>query len=47
VLVMIGDRPWPNFNVADSLLVAGVGVMLLHTFFFEGRAQAPQAPATQ
>lgn len=35
ILVMIGDWPWPNFNIADSLLVTGVGIMLIHTFFFD------------
>ena len=28
----IGDRHWPTFNVADILLVVGVGLILLHSF---------------
>ena len=30
---------WPNFNIADSLLVAGVGILLLHAFLH------PESPA--
>jgi signal peptidase II len=30
---------WPNFNIADSLLVVGVAVLLLHAFLH------PEAPA--
>jgi signal peptidase II len=26
--------PWPNFNIADSLLVVGVACMLIHNLFF-------------
>lgn len=26
--------PWPNFNIADSLLVVGVVLMLIHNLFF-------------
>lgn len=29
--------PWPNFNIADSLLVVGVLLMLVHNFFFVGK----------
>jgi len=32
ILVMIGRRPWPNFNIADSLLVCGASLLLWHTF---------------
>lgn len=28
ILVMFGDWPWPTFNIADSLLVCGAGVLL-------------------
>ena len=24
---------WPNFNIADSLLVVGAGMLLYHSFF--------------
>ena len=30
VLCMIGTYPWPNFNIADSLLVCSVILLLLH-----------------
>ena len=35
ILVMIGSWPWPNFNIADSLLVLGVGILLIHGLFFD------------
>jgi signal peptidase II len=37
ILVMIGDWPWPTFNIADSLLVCGAVLLLWHAF-----ATAPQ-----
>ncbi len=33
ILVMIGTRPWPNFNIADSLLVCGAILLALFAFF--------------
>lgn len=33
ILVMIGRWPWPTFNIADSLLVCGAGLLLWHAFF--------------
>lgn len=33
ILVMIGDWPWPTFNVADSALVCGAGLLVIHAFF--------------
>lgn len=35
ILVMIGSYHWPNFNVADSLLVCGAGLLLFHLVFFD------------
>lgn len=32
VLVMIGRWQWPNFNVADSLLVCGAMLLIWHSF---------------
>ncbi len=29
--------PWPNFNLADSFLVAGAGLILVHSFFASRR----------
>lgn len=33
ILVMIGDWPWPNFNIADSMLVVGVSLLFIATIF--------------
>jgi signal peptidase II len=33
ILVMIGSRPWPTFNVADSLLVCGAAMLVWHAFY--------------
>ncbi len=33
ILVRIGTFNWPNFNIADSLLVCGVILLLLHAYF--------------
>lgn len=30
---MPGFDPWPNFNIADSLLVVGACMLLIHSFF--------------
>lgn len=35
ILVMIGNWPWPNFNIADILLVCGVGLLVIHMLFFD------------
>ena len=34
LLVMIGSYHWPNFNLADSYLVAGVILLAIYVFFF-------------
>jgi signal peptidase II len=31
LLVMIGSYHWPNFNIADSLLVCGAGLLIWHS----------------
>ncbi len=33
ILVMFGNWPWPNFNIADSLLVCGALLLVWHAFF--------------
>lgn len=33
ILVMIGPWPWPNFNLADSMLVCGVSFLFWQAFF--------------
>ena len=30
--VMIGHWPWPTFNLADSSLVCGAGLLIWHAF---------------
>ena len=35
ILCMIGTFHWPNFNIADSLLVCSVILLLLHGVLFE------------
>ena len=34
------DYVWPNFNVADTLLVVGAGLMLWHSFFIAQHTSA-------
>lgn len=31
----VGAYHWPAFNIADSAITVGVGLLLLHTLFFE------------
>ncbi len=33
ILVMLGDYPWPNFNIADSCLVCGAILIGLYALF--------------
>lgn len=35
ILVMIGSYHWPNFNIADSLLVCGTILLVLHSFLVQ------------
>jgi len=37
ILVMIGTWPWPTFNIADSMLVVGAGLLLGHALFHSER----------
>ena len=32
ILLRYGDYTWPNFNIADSLLVVGAGLLVFHAF---------------
>jgi len=41
ILVMIGPWPWPTFNIADSLLVCGAGLLLWHACFSKSPAGPP------
>ena len=33
ILVMLGSYHWPNFNIADSLLVCGASLLIFHAFY--------------
>ncbi len=46
ILVMFGNWPWPNFNVADSLLVCGAA-LLVYQAFVQGDAKATGSNALQ
>ncbi|MHB8900336.1 MAG: signal peptidase II [Thermoguttaceae bacterium] len=35
ILVMIGSWPWPTFNLADSMLVTGAGLIIVHVIWFD------------
>lgn len=38
--VFVGSYHWPTFNVADSLLCVGMGMLIIHQWLFSG-AKAP------
>lgn len=37
----VGSFHWPAFNVADIGLCIGIGMLLIHAFFFEGKDRKP------
>jgi len=39
ILVMIFGWPWPNFNIADSLLVCGAVLLVWHAFRSEVKSE--------
>ena len=42
ILVMIGDWPWPNFNIADSLLVCGAILLATYAIFTKDETATTQ-----
>jgi signal peptidase II len=40
ILVMIGDWPWPTFNIADSMLVCGALMLVWHAMRQDSRGAA-------
>ena len=46
ILVMIGDWPWPTFNIADSMLVCGAGMLMVHALFFANKEPNSAKPAS-
>ncbi len=45
VLVMIGRWPWPNFNIADSSLVCGAGLLIGHAMCTKPRSESGDGEA--
>jgi signal peptidase II len=45
ILLRYGDYTWPNFNVADSLLVCGAALLMWHGLMYtdDGSPSAPPA----
>ena len=43
ILFRYKQHTWPNFNIADILLVCGAGLMLLHSFRMEQSAKRDEA----
>ena len=39
ILFRFGSFTWPNFNVADTLLVCGAGMLVLHSFFTDDSSE--------
>jgi signal peptidase II len=46
ILLQYGNWVWPNFNVADMLLVGGAGLLILHTWLTPDSAAATTTKRT-
>jgi signal peptidase II len=47
ILVMIGPWHWPNFNLADSALVCGAALLVLHAFFSKPERETGKTDAEE
>ena len=45
ILLRYGDWTWPNFNVADSLLVCGAALLMYHGLVYHDDRPASSSPA--
>ena len=45
ILVMVFGHPWPNFNIADSLLVCGVGLFVWSAWCRSGPSKKTASPS--
>lgn len=45
ILVMIGDWPWPTFNIADSLLVCGAALLVWDALGARPKDRSPREAA--
>jgi signal peptidase II len=43
ILCMIGTFHWPNFNIADALLVCSVCILLIHEMLLSKQKNRPAA----
>jgi lipoprotein signal peptidase len=41
--ILWGGYSWPDFNLADSFIVSGVGLLILELFATEGESRADPA----
>jgi signal peptidase II len=46
ILLRYGEYTWPNFNIADSLLVCGAIMLAAHSFFVTEQIEEPTSQST-
>lgn len=44
VSIGVGDLRWPAFNVADSAIVVGIGILVMYLGIFDARREDRSAP---
>ncbi len=45
LLEWFGTAEWPSFNIADAAIVIGLGLFVVHWFFFERDADDAESPS--